>query len=312
MLNSLPLEKTVHDVVSYRSSTSDGILSDAVASQNTDLTIDEVPDIDHIDRRLVAFRRVAAPLLAAVTSMPQSANAEPKLLADQAREFSQLIETTIEINQTILSGLQPQIISGDVSRWTGAGATAEFVAAYYRATGRAIDPGEAAPMIEALQNALPAIAAAADQADDEEADISARPPLARSLKALAPVASSIARFSFGRNAYELLAEVTHRLTTIAVEIAARLSGQEGPELLSSPLYYAVLEVTGEFYLESHFSEMDRLLEMEPEERKAYVRNHDKKIPMEPVWESLEIRLGMLEALATYLPLPAISHGDDAS
>ena len=95
---------------------------------------------------------------------------------------------------------------------------------------------------------------------------------------------------------ELLGEVARRLTEIATEVTGKLGSETG-----SALYYAVLEVAGEFYMESHFTEMDRLLEMAPDERKDYVQAHNRRIPMEPVWERLGLKMGMLEALTAYLP-----------
>ncbi len=251
-----------------------------------------------IERQLLVFRRIAAPLMAVVAGW-SGREQEANSLNQSAVQFAELIDSTISLNHHISGTLRLDETASD-SRWLAAASAAEIVAAHYRATSRALSQDEATDVVTALKGAvlksLDGLAMPTGT-QDENASL-----LGRSLKALAPSASAIARFSFGRDPMELLAEVARRLTAIATDVAGKLGRSEaGGGGAGSPLYYAVLEVAGEFYMESHFTEMDRLLEMAPEERKEYVQAHNRKIPMEPVWERLGLRMGMLEALTAYLP-----------
>jgi hypothetical protein len=255
-----------------------------------------------LDRQLLALRKIVAPLLAAVMEGQRESGLNASA-AEQLAPFAELIGTTVALTRD----LQPQLNDDAATRWHAACGLAEIVAAHFRATAEPLPAEEGGPLIAALSEAMrgslaelaPALAA------DVQADA-----LARSYKSLAPAVAAVARFSFGRDTLELIEDITRRLTVSALEIAMRLAGVATPaEALQSPLYHAVLEVAGDFYQESHFSEMDRLLAMSPEARNDYVKEHDRKIPMEPVWESLELKLAMMEVMAAHLPSsPA---GDEA-
>ena len=263
-------------------------------------------------RRLMVFRKIAAPLMAAVSGWSHADEAGDETTARNAAEFGRLIDSTVAVNREIVERLQLDEADGN-ARWIAASATAEIIAAHYRATTRALTGSEAVPLIETLTRAVEETLSGFDVSgsgmDPVASDI-----VGSSLRALAPAASAIARFSFGRDAMELLAEVTQHLTTLSLQITARLLyDQPDSRPGESPLYLAVLEVAGEFYMESHFAEMDRLLEMPPEERRQYVSAHNKRIPMEPVWSALELRLSMIEAMTGYLPQSSIgTTGDEAT
>ncbi len=253
------------------------------------------------ERRLLVFRKIAAPLLAAVTGWSHTGDQAGATPSRHASQLSELIASTVHLNQHVATifGLDA---AGGNARWLSASGVAEIVAAHYRVSTSAMSDAEGFAVIGALKNAVEEGMAGLSPPPIEAEEQAST--LGRSLKALAPAASAIARFSFGRDPMELLADVSRRLTSIAGEITGKLSPMDVPDdALGSPLYFAVLEVAGEFYKESHFTEMDRLLEMPPEERKEYVVAHGRRIPMEPVWERLGLRLGMLEALAGYLPRP---------
>ncbi len=252
----------------------------------------------HIDRTLLVFRRIAAPLLSAVTGYRAPAaegeTAPPAEAGQIATTFMSLVESTVEISRAITERLR----FGDnnqAAQWLTAGAAADAVAGFYRANGRPLGPSEIEPLLAALETALTqGMERLGFRRDTLDTDPT--PPLGHVYKALAPVVTAVARFSFGRDQNELLLEITDRLMSIAGGVTARLNKSENPDVL----YYSILDVAGEFYMECHFAEMDRLLEMPPEERKEYVRTHDKQIPMEPVWETLNLKLSMLEAVTRHL------------
>jgi hypothetical protein len=246
------------------------------------------------ERRLLVFRKIAAPLMAAATgSAPDGAG--PATPNQNAAQFAELIDATIVLNQEI-SGMLGLGKADSLARWQAVGAATEIVAAHYRATNHTLTAEEGSAIVATLREAVtPGIDAPDADPVETESD------LARNLRALAPVISAIARFSFARDPMELLAEVVGRLTQIAVDVATKLGDTSGS--IGSPLYFAVLDVASEFYMESHLTEMNHLLEMAPDERKDYVHSHGRKIPMEPVWERIGLKMGMLEALTSYLPEP---------
>ena len=247
------------------------------------------------NRRLQVFRHIAAPLMAAAAGAASSHPGLDTSVDALASAFTQLMDVTVELDRRVVLALD--LSDGDpAARWNAAGSVADLVSSYYLSTGTILSPDDAGPMIEALQQTLSHL-----PAYSATGELPPAPQSVRTLKALAPAIIAIARFSFGRNALELTREVTGRLLALASEIASRISGLEGEALAQSPLYMAVLEVTGEFYRYSHFFEMERLMQMPAEERKAYVAEHNRKIPTEPVWELLGLRLAMLEAVAGYLP-----------
>jgi hypothetical protein len=211
--------------------------------------------------------------------------------------FTKLMDATVALDRHVVSALEldEQVPS---ARWLAAESIANLVSSYYLSTGSVLSSSDAGPIIDALKDTL-----SSSPDFGTEGQPQSDPESVKTLKALTPAIIAVAQFSFGRNALELIREVTQKLIGLATEISARLSGIDGNPVNKSDLYIAVLEITGEFYKASHFSEMERFIQMAPEERRAYVAQHNRKIPMEPVWELLEIRLAMLEAVAGYLPQP---------
>ena len=266
-----------------------------------------VPVAGIAERQISLLRYIAAPLLEAVERAPYPETDGPRSMAENATAFSGLVESTTEINAHLVSALDNG--NGSVKgRWLSAEAVSAWMAAHYRATGQIPGSEETGTLIDALLEAV--TGALSELPGDAPRPAPPSDVLARSLKALAPAAASVARYSFGRNAIDLLVEVTRRLTTTALEFSQRLGAGEGQALLSSPTYFAMLEVAGLFYKQAHRGEMDRLLSMPAEERRAYVRAHDRRVPMDPVWDALDLQLGMLEAMAAHIPVPAPSHADE--
>jgi hypothetical protein len=250
-----------------------------------------------LDRQVLALRKIVAPLLAAVMEGQREKGGDTSP-DQQIGPFRELIDTTVALTQELQPLLDHEEANA-ATRWLAACGLAEIVAAHFRATAEPLQASEGGPLIEALSEAMHGMLAdiAPDMDGPRRID-----SLAHGYKSLAPAVAAVARFSFGRDTLELVADITRRLTASALEITKRLTGLDDPEaVLESPLYQAVLTVAGDFYLESHFTEMDRLLSMPPEERNEYVKEHDRKIPLEPVWESLELKLAMMEVMTAHLP-----------
>ena len=279
-----------------------GLSAKADASSALELPLQ--PAAPGIDRQLLALRKIIAPLLTSVMEAQREEGVDAPPI-EQIGPFRELLASTVALTRE----LQPLLNQGGADariRWQAACGLTEIVAAHFRATAVPLDPVEGSAMLVALSEAM-------------NGEITAQLPditlsrrldtLTQSFKSLAPAVAAVARFSFGRDSLQLIEEVARRLTQTVLTIAGRLAGENDPAVvLELPLYSTLLEVAGAFYLESHFAEMDRLLEMSPEVRNDYVQLHDKKIPMEPVWESLELKLAMLEIMAPHLPTSTPSAG----
>lgn len=219
-----------------------------------------------------------------------------------AAAFAQLVESAAELGRSAAKQLGAAAQKGDDwIRFTLAGAASSVIAAHYRATGKPIAPADAA-----------AFALAVSKASTSLAEVMPIPPetaydetymRAKMLGAMAPVVAAVARYAFGRSEHVLLMEIATRLQRSAAEVAQELIGNSVSSDQWHLMYATALEVAGHMYAESHYAEADRLVEMIPEERAAYLARNGNQIPMDPVWASFEQYIAMLTALISHLETP---------
>lgn len=253
---------------------------------------------------LHAFRTIGAPLLAAVTEV------RPFLQGDSgegdAETFRELLAANASMAQQIAGSLGvPYGHAADWQRWAMAGTACRITAAHYRATGKAITEAQAAEVVaalpileEAAQGMGLALAAPGTPMGPEALRL-------KMMEAMAPVVGAIARYSFGRTEQALVGEVAARLQKTASEAARAIAGDRVAPEAWQHLYGGVLEVAGHLYAESHYAEADRLLDMRPDERTAYLTRYGNQVPMGPVWESFDLNMAMLTAVAAYMEVPAM-------
>jgi hypothetical protein len=132
---------------------------------------------------------------------------------------------------------------------------------------------------------------------------------AKMLEAMVPVVGAVAQYSFGRSEHALLAEVSERLVKTADQVTRALVPTGATPEEWRLLCWHVLKAAGQIYVESHFSEADRLLYMPAEERAAYFAEHGQIVPMQQVWQAFNQRMAMLATLATYLEVPETAQLD---
>lgn len=253
---------------------------------------------------LYGFRTIGAPLLAAVTEVRpfMQEDGSPSSQAD-ATAFRDLVQSNILVAQSVTNAMEAESqTKTEWTRWSVAGAAAKIVSAHYRATGKSMGESEANEAIAALDDL------AANLLDDSPIDETPAPVTVgmlrlKMMEAMAPVVGSVSRYSFGRTEQTLVGEVAARLQKTALEAARSMVPEGCTEEEWRLIYGGVLEVAGHLYAESHYAEADRLLDMRPDERTAYLTRYGNKVPMGPVWESFDLNMAMLTAVASYLEVP---------
>ncbi|MDP9195820.1 MAG: hypothetical protein M3O22_03480 [Pseudomonadota bacterium] len=249
-----------------------------------------------------AFRAVGAPLLAAVLEVRALApdDGTGRRQEEDASIFAQLLTTTGDLVRMVSAeaGIGPSA-SDDAPRLTLAAAASAVVAAHYRATGNASLPLQA----KALMDAIRATASSAGGPAENPPGTGEVFAQTRLLRAMAPVLAAVSRYAFGRPEPELLAMVATRLGQKATDLTGKLCPPDAGETDRHLMYATAMEVAGWIYAESHHVEADRLVDMTPEERSAYVAKNNNQIPLDPVWTKFEQNLAMLVTLVQSLKAP---------
>lgn len=259
---------------------------------------------NQVRARLLAFQKIGAPLLAAVSDWRFAADGANNRTAEgDAALFAQLVESTVAISRKAAEKMGAKNRSeDDWIRWGLASAAADIVTAHYRATGRPMAALAADKLIEAIDKVTDPVNNPLKTVPKLEQDVVTALRL-KMFDALAPVVGAVARFSFGYDEHALILDVAGKLHKTAAEIAAALSPDNCPEAEWATLYEGLLAAAAELYADCHYAEMDRLLDMSPDERAAYVREHGNAVPIEPVWQAFELRVSMLTTVAVHLKVP---------
>ncbi len=266
--------------------------------------------------RLLAFQKIGGPLMAAVSDWRyvEGSDDSERTAEQDAELFGKLVTVTGSLAAQLAEKLAPEDADDpamDWLRWGAATAASDIVTASFRALGAVPD----ASLIERLALALDTGDAPGDVAALGAEDALEPEPLGadetlrlqiRSLTALAPVVGAVARYAFGHDAEALVEQVAGRLHARSMRVARRLA----PESCSledwQALYLGVFAASAELYADCHYAEMDRLLDMNSEERRNYADEHGERLPMDPVWAGFELRVGMLTGLAENLTPPPVT------
>jgi len=183
-----------------------------------------------------------------------------------------------------------------------AGASAQVVGAAYKTSGRVMTEEEA-ERIAAIAIELQGKFKAQIPPGQENLPNTVATFRAKMLEAMVPVVGAVAQYSFGRSEHALLAEVAEKLVRTADQVTRALAPTGATPEEWRLLCWHVLKAAGQVYMESHFTEADRLLYMPADERAAYFAEHGQIVPMHQVWQAFNQRMAMLATLATYLDVP---------
>ncbi len=253
------------------------------------------------------MRDISTPLLTAVveTSGVGADNPDrlPHSKENHTKQFGNLLEATTGLARKFSRIMQvDDSAMNDWVRSRLAGTLAHVVASYYRATAQPLQ-------LERADELLPLMAKAAHFARDEAGvaqPFLKNPPVdsqIQAIHAMTPVLSAIARFAFGRSETELLAELAEQLRARVEALIQQIFPNGLQPVVHAQLGDAMLETVGKIYAEAHYAEMDRLLDMPPDDRVAYIKQYDNKPPMTQVWEQFDLRMDMLTVLVKNITLP---------
>lgn len=254
---------------------------------------------------LKAFERIGAPLITAVSEVQSWSGPDGESPEHDAELLARLISTTVSVSQKVADRIgAQQHPDADWVRWSVAAVMSPVVATQYRVTGKPLDDREAGRIVSTV-DAVAAFAAgyteggygrAALELDDEPA----AGLRIKAVNALVPVIGAIARFAFGHQEQTLIREVLQALQSRVDRATERLLDDRADAEEHVRFELGILNAAGQLYAECHYAEMDRLLDMSPEERADYAREHNNTLPMDPVWEAFDLRMEMLMTVATHL------------
>ncbi len=259
---------------------------------------------------LATFRQIGMPLLTALTETPGAgADGAPKSSGLNPDQFNALIDSTVVLSRELAGQLGATEDQLDAwVRWALAGAASQVVAASFKATGQPL-PAEEAKRLAGIAIQLQDKFKAQMPAGNEPIPNTVATFRAKMMEAMVPVVGAVAQYSFGRAEHALLAEVAEKLVKNADQVTRALAPAGCTPEQWRLLCWNVLKAAGQIYTESHYTEADRLLYMNPDERAAYFAQHGQIVPMTQVWQAFNQRMAMLATLATYLEVPASAQLD---
>ncbi len=248
--------------------------------------------------------KLGAPLLGAVSDVSVRKNANGNAAAPQeAVAVAELLGKSVQISVTLAERMDLRDAGGDADavRLALAGLAAGLVAGHYRQADKAPDDNE----IKRLVNALEAVLVFADNftaAAENTARLQALVPgiypadesqvAIQYVHALAPVASEITSFAFGRPEKKLAQDVAARLMAAAAALRARLVSADGAgEERRAEL--GALRALAMLYVDCHRAEKARLSALSAGEKTALPGG---EITMERLWQDFDTRTSMLETL----------------
>lgn len=256
---------------------------------------------------LAAFRDLATPILNAVaeTGGPNAddPNRPEKTPENNAAIFGELLQNVGDLSKQVANQLgYDDSAKYDGVRWEVSKIMAQLVASYFRATAAPMPVAKAEELLPIMQSAVPVVPEIVD-VTQPQSPTDTMLPQARAINHMIPVLSAISRFAFGRPENEVMADIAEKLLNKTQQLTRDFVPEEISVSEKKQFEDGILEALGKIYAESHYAEMDRLLDMPPEERAKYVQSYNNKPPMEPVWQAFDLRIGMLIALIKSIAIP---------
>lgn len=249
--------------------------------------------------------KIGVPLLAA---------AESRASADDSRSeatiVAELLARAVQAGVELAGAMDIRETGaeGESVRLALAGMAGPLVAGHYRNSGKV--PGE--PEVKRLVTALSAALTFADNfspAAGNTARLAAleagMPPaddtqvMIQCLQALVPMVVAISAYPFGRPERKMVQDVTERLVQQAGNLAARLMPGE-PESDLKLMELVLLRAMVPLYCAAHQTEMQRVMKLDDNARQQAAQANGGVLPLEPVWQSFDKQVAMLDVLAQSL------------
>lgn len=262
------------------------------------------PDDATLRTRVAALQKLVTPLLTAIYEVQGSMGQTGEGAAEQNFELlGKLIDNAASMGAQTAKALGAGAgADHDWVRWGVASAVSQCVAAHYRATGRPLPAAESEGLVNAFnefEKKYPSLM----PVGPEYGPLGLGLFRAKLLDALVPVVGAVAQYAFGRPEHGLLSEVTERILQASETVTRALAPANATPDSWRVLVWSVIKAAAQFYTECHFTEADRLVYMDPEERAAYFAEHGQQVPMQKVWQAFDQRMAMLTTLIAYIDVP---------
>lgn len=262
--------------------------------------------------RVAVLKYVITPLIQALGEQRIANKGAPPLRAkEEVAKISAMVESAMALSeQTLLnlaSGDKDPV--DDTIRWMVVQAATHTIATRFRGQGQIMPQEEAAALAEAVfgvESKFHSMKVSQGESFSNTVGMFR----AKMLEALVPVVNAIAQYSFGRAEHVLLAQISERLLKTADQVTRSLAPAGCTPRDWRLLCWGVLQAAGYLYSDCHFTEADRLLYMDKDERDSYFREHDQMPPLTFVWQAFDQRMAMLAALITYIEIPASAKLDE--
>ncbi len=256
---------------------------------------------------LQILEKIGTPLLSAILAVPKDQIGPEAASKTEAETIAALLGKTVHLSIELSKILDIDSAGekADAVRLAAAGLASPIIARQYLAGAGKLNDQDAAKLVEALnavlsfsENYLPAeeheirlqqIVPEGIPGDSYQINI-------QFLNAFMPTIQAIAAFPYGQPEKKLVQEVSARLTQKAMDLREKhfpnLSANE-----QKLVELSFLRPLAGLYADCHNMEMRRLMALDEAARNQLIENNGGKMPMDGVWNALDIRMEMLEALA---------------
>ena len=182
---------------------------------------------------------------------------------NNAAIFGELLQNVGDLSRQVASQIgYDESSKYDGVRWEVSKIMAQLVASYFRATAMPMPIGRAEELLPIMQSAAPMVPEIMDVINPA-APTETMLPQVRAINHMIPVLSAIARFAFGRPEAEVMADIAGKLLEKTQELANAQVPDDFSPAERRQFEDGILEALGKIYAESHYAEMDRLLDMRP-------------------------------------------------
>jgi hypothetical protein len=248
------------------------------------------------------LERIGAPLMTSITEV--ASRTGETTAQNDAKKMAELLAKTVQvsIDMANMTDLTPGSAPDDALRVALAAVAGPLVAAQFRQYEKVPADADLKRMITALQAVLsfaenfsPApeniqrlkdLEAQGQIVDTGQANI-------QYLQAFIPVVGAISTFSFGQPEQKLIMDVASRLSRQASALGETVLGKADDDMVRKMTGLALLKSLAQLYAACHAAETHRLAKMaEPDMSGGN--------GLDAVWQAFDLRVAMLEALATQL------------
>lgn len=253
---------------------------------------------------LQLLEKLGAPLMRAINSQGTS--------ADEAQTIAALLSETVKISISLSQAMNLKTEDGDADaiRVGLAALAGNLVADSYARNGHVPGEAEGQKISKALQSVLAFsdnFAPAAEHGQRLQT-LDGTPPFfdpvqtnLYAINALLPAISAVAEFPFGQTDSQLILEVAEKLNARVDTLKQSVLGNDIEAGQSKMADMVILQALAQIYASAHRAETQRLKTISEDQRGG-------ELSLQPVWESLDKQVAMLQILLGAMTDGAVSGG----